>query len=74
MRLRKRRFDERSTAERGNSLLKECYGGRTVRVRGFAKVVRVANTKAQGKTPVVTLAVPKGLEREIRFFRRMQEK
>jgi len=36
---RKRRFDERSTAERGNSLLKECYGGRTVRVRGFAKVL-----------------------------------
>ena len=47
---------------------------RAGKVRGFAKVVRVANTKAQGKTPVVTLAVPKGLEREIRFFRRMQEK
>jgi hypothetical protein len=47
---------------------------RAGKVRGFAKVVRVANTKAQGKTPVVTLAVPKGLEREIRFFRRMQER
>jgi Fe-S-cluster-containing hydrogenase component 2 len=35
---------------------------------GQAKVVRVINTKAQGKTPLVTLAVPKGMERSVRFF------
>lgn len=33
-----RRFDERTTAERGNSLLKENFGGRNVRVRGDLKV------------------------------------
>ncbi|HTY07657.1 MAG TPA: 4Fe-4S binding protein, partial [Candidatus Edwardsbacteria bacterium] len=42
------------------------------KLRSLAKVVRVVNTKAQGKTPVVTLAVPKGLEKDIRFFRRKQ--
>ncbi len=36
---RKRRYDERSTAERGNSLFKDSFGGRQqVRVRGHAKV------------------------------------
>jgi transposase len=35
---RKRRYDERSTAERGNSLLKEKFGARNVRVKGYAKV------------------------------------
>lgn len=35
---RKRRYDERSTAERGNSLLKEKFGGRNVRVKGYTKV------------------------------------
>jgi hypothetical protein len=35
----KRRYDERSTAERGFSLLKEGFGGRNVRVRGHAKVM-----------------------------------
>lgn len=34
-----RRFKERSAAERVNSLLKERYGGRWVRVRGAAKVM-----------------------------------
>ncbi len=34
----KRRYDERSTAERGFSLFKECFGGRNVRVRGAKKV------------------------------------
>jgi hypothetical protein len=34
----KRRYDERSTAERGFSLFKDGYGGRQVRVRGHAKV------------------------------------
>jgi len=34
----KRRYDERSTAERGYSLFKDGYGGRQVRVRGHAKV------------------------------------
>jgi hypothetical protein len=34
----KRRYDERSTAERGFSLFKEGFGGRQVRVRGYAKV------------------------------------
>jgi hypothetical protein len=34
----KRRYDERSTAERGYSLLKEKFGGRNVRVKGYAKV------------------------------------
>lgn len=33
-----------------------------------ARVVRVLNTKAQGKTPLVTLAVPKGKERDVRFL------
>lgn len=33
------RFKERSAAERGNSLLKERYGGRWMRVRGAAKVM-----------------------------------
>ena len=33
------RFKERSAVERVNSLLKECYGGRWVRVRGAAKVM-----------------------------------
>jgi K+-transporting ATPase c subunit len=33
------RFKERSAAERVNSLLKERYGGRWVRVRGAAKVM-----------------------------------
>jgi len=42
------------------------------RVRGFATVVKVANTKAQGKTAVVTLAVPKDLEKDVRFFRKRQ--
>jgi Fe-S-cluster-containing hydrogenase component 2 len=41
-------------------------------VRGAAMVIRVVNTKAQGKTPLVTLAVPKGLERDVRFFRKRQ--
>ena len=35
----RQRFKERSAAERGNSLLKERYGGRWVRVRGAAKVM-----------------------------------
>jgi len=35
----KRRYDERSTAERGFALLKECFSGRNVRVRGPQKVV-----------------------------------
>ena len=35
----KRRYDERSTAERGFSLLKESYGGRNVRVREHRKVM-----------------------------------
>jgi Transposase DDE domain/Transposase domain (DUF772) len=35
----KQRFKERSAAERVNSLLKERYGGRWVRVRGAAKVM-----------------------------------
>ena len=35
----KRRYDERSTAERGFSLLKDGFGGRNVRVRGHAKVM-----------------------------------
>lgn len=35
----KRRYDERSTAERGFSMLKESFGGRQVRVRGPAKVL-----------------------------------
>lgn len=34
-----------------------------------AKVVRVVNTKTQGKTPLVTLAIPKGMERSVRFFK-----
>ena len=35
----KRRYDERSTAERGFSLLKESFGGRQVRVRGYEKAL-----------------------------------
>lgn len=42
------------------------------RVCSLAKVVKVVNTKAQDRTPLVTLAVPKGLEREVRFFRRLE--
>jgi Transposase DDE domain len=34
----KRRFRERTTAERGNSRLKDEFGCRQVRVRGHAKV------------------------------------
>jgi len=34
----KRRYDECSTAERGNSLLKEKFGARNVRVKGYTKV------------------------------------
>ncbi len=34
----KKRYNERSTAERVNSMLKDNYGGRHVRVRGNAKV------------------------------------
>ena len=33
-----RRYNERTTAERGNSLLKDCFGGRTIRVRGYSKI------------------------------------
>lgn len=40
------------------------------RVRCLAKVIKVVNTKAQDRTPLVTLAVPQGLEKEVRFFRR----
>jgi len=36
---KKRRYDERSTAERGFSLLKESFGGCTVRVKGYKKVM-----------------------------------
>ncbi|MBI4726903.1 4Fe-4S binding protein [candidate division TA06 bacterium] len=36
---------------------------------GQAKVIRVVNTKAQDKTPLVTLAIPKGREKEVRFFK-----
>ena len=32
------RYNERSSAERVNSSLKDSYGGRTIRVRGHAKV------------------------------------
>jgi DDE family transposase/transposase-like protein DUF772 len=35
----RRRFHERSASERVNSLLKDYYGGRTLRVRGAAKVM-----------------------------------
>ena len=35
----RRRFGQRSAAERVNSRLKEHFGGRTVRVRGAAKVM-----------------------------------
>ena len=35
----RRRFHERSASERVNSLLKDSFGGRTVRVRGAAKVM-----------------------------------
>jgi len=35
----KLRYNERSTAERGNSLLKEKFGARNVRVRGYLKVL-----------------------------------
>ena len=35
---RAERFKQRSGAERFNSLLKDCHGGRTVRVRGATKV------------------------------------
>jgi hypothetical protein len=34
-----RRYDERTTAERGNARLKDEFGGRTVRVRGSVKVM-----------------------------------
>jgi hypothetical protein len=34
-----------------------------------AKVIRVLNTKAQDKTPLVTLAIPKGREKDVRFFK-----
>lgn len=34
-----RRFDERTTAERGNARLKDQFGARTVRVRGAVKVM-----------------------------------
>jgi hypothetical protein len=33
------RFQQRTSSERVNSLLKECYGGRFVRVRGAQKVM-----------------------------------
>jgi Transposase DDE domain len=33
------RYNERSSAERVNSALKDSYGGRSVRVRGHAKVL-----------------------------------
>jgi len=36
---RKKRYNERSTAERGNSMLKDSFGGRSVRVRGARKVM-----------------------------------
>jgi Fe-S-cluster-containing hydrogenase component 2 len=42
------------------------------KVRCLAKVAKVVNTKSQDRTPLVTLAVPKGLEREVRFFRKMK--
>lgn len=42
------------------------------KVRSLATVVKATNTKAQGKTAVVTLAVPKGLEKDVRFFRKRQ--
>jgi len=35
----KRRYAERSTAERGFSMLKESFGGSKIRVRGFDKVM-----------------------------------
>jgi hypothetical protein len=35
----KRRYDERSTAERGFSMLKESFGGNKIRVRGQEKVM-----------------------------------
>ena len=34
-----RRYDERTTAERGNSRLQDQFGGRTIRVRGALKVM-----------------------------------
>lgn len=34
-----------------------------------ATVIRVVNTKAQDKTPLVTLAIPKGKEKDVRFFK-----
>ena len=35
----RRRFGQRSSSERVNGRLKDCFGGRTVRVRGAAKVM-----------------------------------
>jgi Fe-S-cluster-containing hydrogenase component 2 len=37
-----------------------------------ARVIRVVNTKAQDRTPLITLAIPKGREKDVRFFRRKQ--
>jgi Fe-S-cluster-containing hydrogenase component 2 len=34
-----------------------------------AKAIKVVNTKAQGKTPLVTLAIPRGMEKSVRFFK-----
>lgn len=36
---KKQRYNQRSSAERANSALKDNYGGRFVRVRGAAKVM-----------------------------------
>ena len=37
--LEKRRYNERSSVERVNSYLKDSYGGRAIRVKGYRKVM-----------------------------------
>ncbi len=37
--IKAQRYNQRSSAERANSVLKDNYGGRFVRVRGAAKVM-----------------------------------
>ncbi len=41
------------------------------RARGQGRVVKILNARGQDRTPIVSVAVPRDLAQEVRFFRRI---
>jgi hypothetical protein len=41
--------------------------------RGRGRVVKVLNTRAQDRTPILSVAVPRELAQQVRFIREIRE-